>query len=446
MPIKSCTLPEGGSGFQWGDSGHCYPTREEAEKQAAAAHANGYTGDMALDSSARTIDTDGRMHIDRSHISKAAVNPYYGFEIPNAEMLSLNPQKIYYLLRSPEELAKGADTFARLPILKKHIPVSADSPRQDLVVGAIGSEVNFLDPYLDADVCIWDAQAIAGIETETVREFSCAYHYVPLMTPGEYNGEPYDGIMTQIRGNHLALVESGRAGSDVLAADQKMKGIPMKMTKLGKALFVSLTTAFPKLAADANLPGLLATASKKTFNKAEFRGKLLAMDSSLPGEQVDLVMDAMMDNQEDPEPVEPKKKPAEDAEEETEEEKKKREKEEKEARDKKAADEAEEKDEKEEKKTKAAMDSFRAELRQAEEARREVRPIVGDVIAQDSAADIYTFALDHLNVDHAGVTGVPALKALFKLASSKAAPASRVAQDSAGLVAQFPNAARFRQA
>jgi hypothetical protein len=444
MPIKSCTLPEGGSGFKWGDSGHCYPTREQAEKQAAAAHANGYVGDMALDSSARTIDTDGRMHIDRSHISKAAVNPYYGFEIPNAEMLGLDPQKIYYLLRSPEELAKGAETFARLPILKKHIPVSANSPRQDLVVGAIGSEVTFLDPYLDADVCIWDAQAIAGIETETMREFSCAYHYVPLMTPGEYNGEPYDGIMTQIRGNHLALVESGRAGSDVLAADQKMKGIPMKMTKLGKALFVSLTTAFPKLAADTNLPGLLATASKKNFNKAEFRGKVLAMDAAVPGEQLDLVMDAMMDNQEDPEPTEPKKKPAED--EETEEEKKAREKketEEKEARDKKAKDEAEVEGEK---KTKAAMDSFRAELRDAEEARREVRPVVGDVLAQDSAADIYTFALDHMKVDHAGVTGVPALKALFKLANTKAAPASRVAQDSAGLVAQFPNAARFRQA
>ncbi len=451
MPIMSCTLPEGGSGFKWGHQGHCYPSREEAEKQAAAAHANGFVGDMALDASARTIDTDGRMHIDRSHISKAAVNPYYGFEIPNAEMLGLDPQKIYYLLRSPEELAKGADTFARLPILRKHIPVSADSPRQDLVVGAIGSEVNFLDPYLDADVCIWDAKAIAGIETETVREFSCAYHYVPLMTPGEYNGEPYDGIMTQIRGNHLALVESGRAGSDVLAADQKMKGIPMKMTKLGKALFLSLGATFPKLAADSNFPGLLANVTKKTFNKTEVRGKLLAMDSAIAPEQLDLVMDAMMDNQEDPEPAEPKnKKPAEDAEEETEEEKKereKKEKEEKESRDKKAKDEAEEGEKKErEKETKAAMDAFRADLREAEEARRLVRPIVGEVIAQDSAADIFGFALDHLKIDRTGVTGVPALKALFTLAASKTAPVSRVAQDAAGLVQRFPAAARFRQA
>lgn len=49
MPIKSCTLPGGGSGYRWGDEGKCYPTREEAAKQARAAYANGYTGDAMPD-------------------------------------------------------------------------------------------------------------------------------------------------------------------------------------------------------------------------------------------------------------------------------------------------------------------------------------------------------------------------------------------------------------
>lgn len=47
MPIMSCTLPHGGSGFKWGEHGHCYPTRAAAERQAAAAHASGYVGDAA---------------------------------------------------------------------------------------------------------------------------------------------------------------------------------------------------------------------------------------------------------------------------------------------------------------------------------------------------------------------------------------------------------------
>jgi len=46
MPIKTCILPGGGTGFKWGDHGHCYPTRAQAEKQAAAAHAHGYVGDQ----------------------------------------------------------------------------------------------------------------------------------------------------------------------------------------------------------------------------------------------------------------------------------------------------------------------------------------------------------------------------------------------------------------
>jgi hypothetical protein len=161
-------------------------------------------------------------------------------------------------------------------------------------------------------------------------------------------------------------------------------------------------------------------------------------------------MDAIMDVDNDPNPAQDEETPAE---------KEAREKKEKAAKDKAAKDEAEKDDkEKEAAKDKAAkdakesdekvtkaMDSFRIELRDAEDARRAVRPVVGEIIAQDSAAEIYTFALDHLKVDHQGVTEVAGLKALYTLASKAQAPAPRVAQDSAGLAAKFPNASRFRQ-
>jgi hypothetical protein len=39
------------------------------------------------------------------------------------------------------------------------------------------------------------------------------------MTPGTYKGQPYDGRMTDIVGNHIALVEEGRAGADVHVND-----------------------------------------------------------------------------------------------------------------------------------------------------------------------------------------------------------------------------------
>lgn len=412
---------------------------------------------LAFDRTARRIDADGRLHVDRSHISKATVNPYYGKEIPGYESLGLAPDKVYRLLRDPVELERGAETFARLPILSEHVPVTVDAPRPDLVVGAIGSEITFTPPYLDADLCVWDAAAIAGIETDKVRELSCAYRYVPVMEPGEFEGQPYDGRMTEIQGNHLALVEVGRAGSDVVVADKNpftSKETAMKMSKLGKALFAALCAASPVLAADSALPALVGNANRKNFDRKDVKAKLLALDADLDPQQLDNVIDALLDVEQDPKPVETPAAAADES-----------------PADKlrkllagkvddatmeaacalvpaaPAADEKPEADpgmKKEE--VAAAMDGLRKELRAAAEAAREVRPVVGDV-TMDSAAEIYGFALDHMKVDRAGVEGAAALRALFKVAAAKSsAPAPRIAQDAGGLVTKFPGAARFRQA
>jgi uncharacterized protein len=415
----------------------------------------------AFDKSARTIDADGRLHVARTPISKAAVNPYYGREIPGFEALDLQPDRIYNLLRDPGELEKSAGTFARLPILSKHVPltvasVSDDPELKKLIVGAIGSNVEFVAPYLYSDICVWDAPAIAGIDTEQVRELSCSYRYDPVMTPGEYQGQQYDGIMTNLRGNHLALVEVGRAGADVFVADSNpFPRIPaMKMTKLGKALFAALCAASPVLAADSALPALVGQANRKTFNKADVSAKLLALDSNLDPTQVGGLMDALTDVSNDPTPTTTPAAVADAS-----------------PVDKlrellagkvddatieaacalfpaaPAAADAEPGMKKEE--VAAAMDAMgtklRGDLREAMEAARDVRQVVGDV-AMDSAAEIYGFALDHLKVDRVGVEGSTALRALFRAASQTASAGVVVAQDSADVLKKFPAAMRFRSA
>jgi hypothetical protein len=400
---------------------------------------------MAFDGTVRSLDVDGRLHLSKTHISKATVNPYYGSEIPGAEKLGLDKFKVYYLFRDPIELARSASTFARLPILAKHVPISADDHPAELVVGAIGSDVEFNDPYLDADVCIWDSAAIAGIETETVREFSCAYRYTPVMTPGEFHGQRYDGVMTEIHGNHLALVEAGRAGSDVMAADEAIK--TMKTTKLGKALLVTLGAMSPKLAQDSAFASLVAMASKKTFNAEEVSSKLIAMDATLDPKRIAVTFDALLALDDNNGATVPSAD-----EDESEEDKKKRlakdkvakDAEEKDEKDKVAKD-AEEKDEKDKKAMDAAIVTIKRDMREANEARTAVRTIVGDVLAMDSAEEIYCFALDQMKVDHKDVKGTPAIKALFTVASSKStSPAPKVAMDSKSLAAQFPQAMRFR--
>lgn len=218
----------------------------------------------------------------------------------------------------------------------------------------------------------------------------------------------------------------------------------MKMTKLGKALFVTLGGMSPKLAQDSALPALVATASGKTLNVGELSTKLIAMDSELDPKQMQASFDALIALDMSSIPSGPMGGGANDSEDDEEDEKKKV------AKDKKMAKDAEEEKEKKDEDKKAfdeAITVIKRDLHEAASARHAVREFVGDVIAQDSitAEEIYAFALDSMEVEHKEVTGLPALKALFKVAqSSKSAAPVVVAMDSAGLEAQFPEASRFR--
>lgn len=169
--------------------------------------------------SQRETDENGFLHVGASHITKATVNPYYGREIPGWQEAGLDPEAVYYGLRDPEELQASLETWAGLPLHIEHHIDSAEEPQKLTRVGAVGTGAVWNPPYVDAPLTVWDRAAIDAIEDGSFRELSCAYRYDPDFTPGSYEGTPYDFIMRNIRGNHVALVEEGRAGPDVVVAD-----------------------------------------------------------------------------------------------------------------------------------------------------------------------------------------------------------------------------------
>ncbi|MFY3695945.1 DUF2213 domain-containing protein, partial [Achromobacter xylosoxidans] len=169
--------------------------------------------------------------------------------------------RIYFLLRDPQELEKAAPTFNNIPLLSKHIPVSAAEPQKEFVVGATGSNASYQAPYLKNSLVVWDAVAIALIESEEQKELSSAYRYRADMTPGVYEGVAHDGVMRDIRGNHVALVEVGRAGPDVVVGDSSTLNpseIPkMKLSKTAAVVAGALGAHIrPRLAQDAALGDL----------------------------------------------------------------------------------------------------------------------------------------------------------------------------------------------
>ena len=400
----------------------------------------------------RTIDADGKLHVKISHISKATVNPYYGYEIPNFESLGLISDKIYMLLRDPNELEKGAASFNNLQVLSKHIPsfVGANEAEwKPFVVGSTGTDAQFNAPYLDNSLVIWDAVAIAGISTQVQKEISCAYRYTPIMTSGEYEGVPYDGVMTEIIGNHVALVESGRAGSDVVVGDSNpfLEKFDMSKTSRKAVAVKAGLGAFlmPVLASDAklDLAKIVGLPKAKTIDADANRianavivasAGVLAKDKKLDVEELKKVIllaaDAESDKEmDDKEPV--AKDDDEQKEGESDEDYKIR-------MEKKTAMDNDD----DGKVDKPAMDAAIAlavkdaesrtiaKMKAIKRAEDEVRPVIGSVVAQDSAEAVYKLALDHMKADLSGVEP-SAYGAIYRnMAASQTTKKPNLAHDS----------------
>lgn len=388
---------------------------------------DGITESLAFDrASVRTIDANGRLQISRTNISKANVNAYYGREIPRSEELGLEPNKLYRLWRHPDELRKAAKTFNNIPVLSKHIPDFPTDPPNEFRVGVTHSNAEFDGTYLTVGMSIWDNSAIAGIESGEQRELSASYKYVADMTPGVTpDGEPYDGVMRDIFGNHEALVPDGRAGPDVLVADS----LPPELNHMRKHKVAAIrATLKPLLAQDADL-------------EAEVRKALLALDEA---EKEDEKENKTADDEDDDE--KDKKKTADDEDDE-------------EGKDKKKTAEDED-DEEDDKVSKTAMDSAirlaadsatkkaAENFRKIREAEQVVRPLIGDVVAMDSAEDVYRTALEQSGVDISGVHP-SAYPAMVKMAiSQKENSRPVIAQDSASVSEfekAFPTAGKLKR-
>lgn len=182
---------------------------------------------LAFDSAVtfRWHDEDGRMHVDRSNLTRVQVAPYYGREIPDSERLGLDPEKIYYGYRPAEELSdpETVRSVIGIPIQLNHHLDYPDAPAKDTRVGSTGDSAKFDGTYLSNSLHIQDADACARIRDGSMRQLSLAYHYEPEMRSGEWNGQTYDFIMRRIRGQHLALVEEGRAGSSCIVEDHALE-------------------------------------------------------------------------------------------------------------------------------------------------------------------------------------------------------------------------------
>ena len=189
---------------------------------------------IILDSkSNRYFDENGFLVIKDNKIAKAGVFEYLGREISD----SLPETEVYKVYRPWKELEKSAKDFEGMPVKLGHEWV--EPSKRDLKVGAISGEVRLEEPYLIADIKIYDKDAIEAITGRNIVELSPGYTAKYAAESGEYAGEQYDFMQQDIKYNHLAIVENGRSGKDVKINDEnsiKQGEINMKKRFMRNAL------------------------------------------------------------------------------------------------------------------------------------------------------------------------------------------------------------------
>lgn len=169
-----------------------------------------FSDNLTLDTKRRT--RDGYLAV-RAKAARAGIYDYLGSEV-DPEGTRFAADQIVKVYRSPEEVfAKDSvASFLMKPVTNDHPaqPVTADNWKH-YAKGIVGKAMRDGD-FLAFDLVLMDRAIISEVESgkvELSNGYASEIHFRDGVTPA---GEAYQAIQTTIRGNHVAVVDKGRAG------------------------------------------------------------------------------------------------------------------------------------------------------------------------------------------------------------------------------------------
>lgn len=180
--------------------------------------------------SARQYDLNGWFEIKGNPLSKVGVFDYSGAQVgaPPADA-----GRIYRVYRPAEELAHpdAIASFRLTPLINDHTMLGDGFTKAEDkgVDGVIGEDVYFSDGVLRGNIKVFSKTLAEDIK-KGKTELSCGYRCIYDFTAGSWNGQAYDVIQRNIRGNHVALVDEGRMGPDVSVLDHLIFTVDAKET------------------------------------------------------------------------------------------------------------------------------------------------------------------------------------------------------------------------
>ncbi|AIL99943.1 DUF2213 domain-containing protein [Sinorhizobium meliloti] len=148
--------------------------------------------------------------------ARTGIQLYAGYELGKPEM------SVVKVFRPEDQVFDKASlgSYAHKPVTNDHPDeaVTADNWKA-LSVGQIGDEVARDGEFVRIPLVVMDGATISEIEggkRELSAGYTCDLAWEPGTTPA---GEKYDAIQKDIRINHVAIVQRGRAGSEARIGD-----------------------------------------------------------------------------------------------------------------------------------------------------------------------------------------------------------------------------------
>lgn len=177
--------------------------------------------------------TDEGFLIVPARISRTGIQDYLAVEMG---LTDREPDSIVRVWRPEEEVfsEQSLSSFTNKPVTNNHPPVLVDASNAKLYsVGHAGATVDKDGMYAKTVLYITDAESIKAVESgkvELSNGYTADIDWTPGVTP---DGEQYDAVQRNIKGNHIAIVERGRAGPACRVADNLPdNGEIVKMAKV----------------------------------------------------------------------------------------------------------------------------------------------------------------------------------------------------------------------
>lgn len=152
--------------------------------------------------------------------ARTGIQDYAGWEVGK-------PEKAIVKVYRPADQVFSKDSmgsYAHKPVTNDHPDEAVSAANwKDLAVGSIGDEIARDGDFVRIPLVVMDAAAIKLVEDgkrELSAGYTCDLAFESGTTP---DGQAYDAIQKDIRINHVAIVQNGRAGSKARIGDAGAK-------------------------------------------------------------------------------------------------------------------------------------------------------------------------------------------------------------------------------